>query len=272
MGTSSRLCSFGGMLFLNNRFLVSCTHSNRVSTTKSSSSTFNTLPREQTKNNLLVSSVYVSKHSFTHFIMPHRGRRMRRSRKKRGGTFNKRVRAVFNSQVETKTKSAFDSNTAITDVINIRQLFIVDDGTQEDERIGNRIRLTGIHARLRFVCNAVAGQLRLVRIIIYRQKGSQVGVSPIPGGIGDVVDKDNFTVKKDVLLMLPGGGGDRSTQTFDYHKRFGAGSGGSLVEYFGPAGANVSTGNWFIAYLSNATVPSNDIPLAYQYETFYKDA
>ena len=134
------------------------------------------------------------------------GKRRRRGRKrKRRGGVKRMVKRMIARSVETKRVSeTFDELTVDIDGQNYI-LVEIEEGTGEDERIGNRLRL--IRMKLKGVIKARSdGAQSIVRIVLFIPKVIDSLISTNVD-VYDMLDYDKFTVLSDKLYCVDGTAG-----------------------------------------------------------------
>lgn len=202
--------------------------------------------------------------------MPRRMRRRRRRKRQSTRAFGAAVRSVLNSQSETKWVDRSIEAFPLTATAGTQSsIFQIAVGNGFSERIGNRIRVVAIHIDV-LIDNLSANPYNL-RQVLYKRKGPYNVAIPVVTNVAEYIDPDVFVTKKDQLNnLLPLGAGPRSTVRFTYHKRWPAGSGGQLVEYFGNGATQATSGFWQL-WTATSNVTAADLSMHYRYRVFFKD-
>ena len=203
--------------------------------------------------------------------MPFRRRRRRRGKRGPSKKLARMVRQIVNKSEETKRFVRSNVNQNLTTAGQVIDLFSIAQGVDENERVGNRIRLMGIRFKYEIV-NAPGTTIHQIRLLIYKRKGPYDATNPItPGALMNApMDQDLFVVKKDDYRTMSPITGPVCRKTFNYFKRWGSQSGGQLVSYHGANAIDLQSGNWQFAALSGTT--TFELLTAMSVEVFYKDA
>lgn len=177
------------------------------------------------------------------------------------------VRSIVAQQIETKRYEEGLTVGGITGS-TVYPVFSLAEGTGQDERVGQRVKLTGIHMTFGFVC--MSPDVTLVRVVVYRTSSLYNAASFPLTNIINNADRDLFQVKMDRQFYLTPTLVDGSTRVFSFHWRARAGSGGSAVVYDGNTFNSTVRGQWYTQVLfSNGSTIAPSMNL--QREVFFKD-
>lgn len=119
--------------------------------------------------------------------------------------FKKRVRQIIAQSSEKKYEDTFFSSQSISNSATNTQLYTVASGADEDQRVGFRIRMTGIYGHFQI---QNGDDVNVVRLSIIGLKGG----ASLPGwGIYNVIDKEQYKVyfDKHYNLTAPFTGGSQ---------------------------------------------------------------
>ncbi len=193
------------------------------------------------------------------------------SRVPRPRSFGSGVRSIVSRELETKRATRFTPLTTFGGAAVTQDMFQVAQGIDETERVGNRIRIVGIHYRLRLF-NTGNARTYLVRVLIYKRRGAYSTVTPLPvlTELARPVDLNAFVIKMDRFKLLSPRFGSECTLDFNYHKRFPAGSAGAIVQYDGPLRTDIVSGNWQVVW--GVSDFFGEVEFSSSIEVFYKDA
>lgn len=193
--------------------------------------------------------------------MPHRDTRP---------TFGRRVRNIVNRSSETKFARVTIAGN-LTIAANVALILIsINQGLAVDERIGNKIRLSAIHARV-IVTNPTPNQYAVVRCQIYKDKEGGITATPPQATINQMPDTSRFVVKFDKWVNLAPVlvGGQATIVNWSYHHLF-PGT-GQLVEFDGPLLTDATKGGWFL-HLQTDTPADLALDMKISLAVYFKDA
>lgn len=199
--------------------------------------------------------------------MPYSRQVRRRRRKAPAAPFARRVRSVFNKQVETKwavyhQSNSIDVNGAVYPLMSFQQ------GADQGQRIGNRIRISSIHIDCHWLNNDVT-TAHFVRFCVYKLHTPHDSNPPFAENAA--ISPDALIVKKyDSCWMTPNTGGP-ATKKMSFHKRFGNG-GSPEVRYSAATGPTSIAGEWYLILYSSATAGTTPVVSSLDIQIFYKDA
>lgn len=173
---------------------------------------------------------------------------------------------MVNEQVETKifrtTTQGVDPAPGV-----VIPLFGIMQGLTTRDRVGDRIKLVGIH--LNYSIGSTIAQTAEYRYLLYkRPTGAGYNLTPPAGTINEIPDPDIITTKKDVYGLLGPFGSTQGVRTFRYSKRWGAG--GQVVTFDGAGAATTLTGQWYLWVVTG--VGGGNSVLFGQITVYYKDA
>lgn len=202
--------------------------------------------------------------------MPRRVRRRGKRRRPSSRAFGSAVRKILNAQVETKRIIFAQTDQFLTNAGRMLNVFNIGEGSGDSQRVGDRIKLMAIHIEIRFLNTSATG-LYPIRAVLFKRKGPYDGTQPAIATLNFPLDPNEFVTKKDSYFFVTPASASSARGSFDYHKRWGSGTGGQLVQYTGGNGTDMNSGAWQI-YLDTTNTAAADVLYAVTMEVFYKDA
>lgn len=191
---------------------------------------------------------------------------------------NSRVREVLATQSETKIISV---GATVTVGTAGGQIFLcaIPGGSNSRQRIGNRIRLAGIHLRLTLTSTlAAGGPAQAFRLIIYRRKSGPYAewvddnpllnpLDPFGGAhVFAVVPRTRFSVQRDYLTTFGVQGEATASRDYNIHLRWPHGT-GPVVSYTGVGENDGGFGGYYLGMVAHLGGLSGVVLI----ETFFKD-
>lgn len=204
--------------------------------------------------------------------MPSR-HRPRRVRPRRGVmSFGRRVRTIVNQNQETKFQ-AFVGQIPIVATALVVDLCAIAEGTTRAQRVGTKIRLSGIDIQFIVLSVDIAGPFT-ARIYVFKDKAQTVGgLPPPPSGVFTTADTDRFVIKMDKFFTVAETtSGAARVHMFRFRKRWPANQSGTEVQYDGNLSTTGVKNNWYLSFQSNDGVPTGNLQASFIARTSYKDA
>lgn len=184
----------------------------------------------------------------------------KRYRKKKGN-FRKAVLKIVDKQIETKHKDGVWNNVDISTTAVSNSLVNINQGVDQDQRIGNQIKLTSVKGDFFFTLNPLRDYHNL-RLILYIKK--DISGPDLQIQYFQQPDYDKFTIVKDVLLSLSKYG--ETSKRLSFWKKMSP-----VITYDGTTGSTVQKNELNFYYVSDTTVLDNPPKMFGTIRTFYKD-
>lgn len=189
------------------------------------------------------------------------------SNTKKSFVTRKQVKSMINSHIETKLSLFPQSDVNISDIGSTIALLNINGGTEQNNRTGNSIRLTGMYARLTMTLPAaIQNNYARVRVVVYQPKKASVPLAAI--NWFQAIDMDAFNVYHDKIYHLDSNGAGNS-MTKEFKLKFK--KGGRLVTYSNNNGSNIVQ-NDLRMYLVSDQDAFNPCVMDGYIRIFYKDA
>lgn len=197
---------------------------------------------------------------------PTKKRYYRRRPKK---SLNAVVRKAVQNMAETKVKVlAGASNVAVSTTAAISASLTVDQGIDQDQRIGNEIAMTGFRIEGCVRRNPANTTPDIVRAIVAIRKRGYDATPPAGLALNNELDLDAWTILYDKLLDVSPGYG---TKRFVISKKFAnAGRRGLIQRYNGTGGSALVT-NCIQLYLVSDNAGASQPGVTYHGRMYFKD-
>lgn len=189
--------------------------------------------------------------------MPSKRKYMKRRTNKKG--FRKAVLKIVDKEIETKHKDGSWNGVSVSTIPVSNSLVNINQGVDQNQRIGNQIKLTSVKGDFFFVLNPNQDYHNL-RLILYMKKdisGPDLSIQYF-----EQPDYDKFTIVKDVLLPLSKYG--ETSKRLSFWKKMRP-----LVTYDGALGTTCQKNELLFFYVSDTTL--NPPQMYGTIRTFYKD-
>ncbi len=187
--------------------------------------------------------------------------------------FGKAVRGLINREIETKQRRfSFNNLTPFAGVGNglVLDVAQIDLGSDKFSRVGNRIRIVGIHIAFRAFSTDRARWIQ-VRSAVFVRKGRYSTDQPLPPApnVGIPVDPGDITQKRNSFRVLQPSPNANSQMSWDYI--MSTRPGGSLVTYDGATFTSIIQGHWIVCVTTDAA-GTGDLVVNVIMDVFYKNA
>lgn len=192
-------------------------------------------------------------------------------------TFNKRVQAVINRNLETKfTIQTYAGGTVIPSSPGLlMELTNITQGDTQNTRQGNQLHVTGIYGKFVFEPNATTVSAvpkvdyqYIVRAILFIPKNPTDNLSTLTMHGG--VDKDRYNIMMDKYYNINFNGGSHSIIISKNFKK--GGKKGTTVQYNGTAGNAYAKNPIHLLLLSNSSLATEQPFLLGNIRCYFKDA
>lgn len=181
----------------------------------------------------------------------------------------KMVRSMISKQVESKYLDQ-DFQNVVPDIVTptFHHLTPFATGVDQEERVGNRVRIQSIQLFTTFQ-NTDAAQQYHCRFMLYQRHGPYDNGPPLAAWYSNT-NPDIIMPRKDLLFMLTTRNGGCSSKNVNYTRRWPAGR-GPLVTFGNNTALGSQSGSWYLGVYSDQPGGTTTVSYTLRFRVWYKD-
>ena len=177
---------------------------------------------------------------------------------------------MINRNTETKFRDIAIENT-VPDIATpaFHHLTPLATGPDQEERIGNRVRLTSLQVFATFSNDSTTTQFH-TRVIVYKRHGPFSNDSPLTAW-WEVTNPNIVITHKDTMFLMGSRNGSDSMRNFSFSRRWPSGR-GPLITWGNTTALGSQSGDWYMGVFSDQPGGTTDMSYTLRYRFWYKDA